>query len=51
MRIAAKQFYYQNNSQEYQKSLRWIKRKAQGRKSRVAQVLREMLVRSEKLAQ
>ncbi|MGV2332583.1 MAG UNVERIFIED_CONTAM: hypothetical protein MIK85_25090, partial [Klebsiella quasipneumoniae] len=49
LRIAAKQFYYHNNTPAYQQSLRAIQRKAENRKSRVAHVLREMLVKSEKL--
>ncbi|MEJ3720586.1 glycosyltransferase [Paenibacillus polymyxa] len=49
LRIAAKQFYYHNNTPAYQQSLRVIKKKAENRKSRVAHVLREMLVKSEKL--
>ncbi|AZH27577.1 glycosyltransferase [Paenibacillus sp. M-152] len=49
LRIAAKQFYYHNNTPAYQQSLRAIKKKAENRKSRVAHVLREMLVKSEKL--
>ncbi|WP_058831125.1 glycosyltransferase [Paenibacillus polymyxa] len=49
LRIAAKQFYYQNNNPAYQQALRVIKKKAENRKSRVAHVLREMLVKSEKL--
>ncbi|WP_307589690.1 glycosyltransferase family 2 protein [Paenibacillus wynnii] len=51
LRIAAKQFYQQNNTQAHQKSLRWIKKKATGRKSHVAHVLREMLLKSEKLVE
>ncbi|WP_379128513.1 glycosyltransferase family 2 protein [Paenibacillus sp. sgz500958] len=49
LRIGAKQFYQQNNTQAHQKSLLWIKKKAAGRKSHVAHVLREMVQRSEKL--
>ncbi|TQR96791.1 glycosyltransferase [Paenibacillus ottowii] len=49
LRMAAKQFYYHNNTPAYQQSLQVIKKKAEHRKSRVAQVLREMLVKSERL--
>ncbi|NEU26495.1 glycosyltransferase [Paenibacillus polymyxa] len=49
LRMAAKQFYYHNNTPAYQQSLRVIKKKAEHRKSRVAHVLREMLVKSERL--
>ncbi|MEB4783483.1 glycosyltransferase [Paenibacillus jamilae] len=49
LRIAAKQFYYHNNTPSYQQSLRAIQKKAENRKSRVARVLREMLVKSGKL--
>lgn len=49
MQIAAKQFCNQDNTLKHQNSLRRIEKKARGRKSRVAHVLREMLVKSEKL--
>ncbi|MDP1512172.1 glycosyltransferase [Paenibacillus ottowii] len=51
LRMAAKQFYYHNNTPAYQQSLRVIKKKAENRKSRVAHVLREMLVKSERLVE
>jgi glycosyltransferase involved in cell wall biosynthesis len=51
LRISAKQFFQQNNIQAYKKSLRWIKKKTKNRKSRVAHVLREMLLKSEKLVE
>ncbi|WP_410515033.1 glycosyltransferase family 2 protein [Paenibacillus sp. BR2-3] len=51
LRIAAKQFYKQNNTLTYKKSLRWINKKAKGRNSQVAHVLREMLLKSEKLVE
>ncbi|QDY85081.1 glycosyltransferase [Paenibacillus polymyxa] len=51
LRMAAKQFYYHNNTPAYQQSLRMIKKKAEHRKSRVAHVLREMLVKSERLVE
>jgi glycosyltransferase involved in cell wall biosynthesis len=51
LRIAAKQFFQQKNIQAYKKSLQLIKMKTINRKSRVAHVLREMLQRSEKLAE
>ncbi|RXZ82072.1 glycosyltransferase [Paenibacillaceae bacterium] len=49
LRIAARRFYKQNNTLAYKRSLRWIKRKAKGRKSRVARVLRGMVLKTEKL--
>lgn len=51
LRITAKHFYQQNNTEAYKKSLRWIKEKTKNRKSRVAHVLREMLLKSEKLVE
>ncbi|OKP69272.1 glycosyl transferase [Paenibacillus sp. P3E] len=51
LRIAAKKFYYQNNLLKRQRSLRRIEKKARGRKSQVAHVLREMLVKTQKLGQ
>jgi hypothetical protein len=51
LRIAAKQFYDQSHTHAYKKSLHLIKRKAANRKSRVAHVLRDMLVKSEKLVE
>ncbi|MFK4438642.1 glycosyltransferase involved in cell wall biosynthesis [Paenibacillus sp. RC73] len=51
LRIAAKQFYYQNHTHAYKKSLRWIKKKAKSGKSRVAHVLRDMVLKSEKLVE
>lgn len=50
LRIAAKQFYHGTHTMAYQQSLSRINRKARGRKSRVAHVLREMLLKAEKLA-
>lgn len=51
LRIAAKQFFDPKNTPAYQKSLHLIQRKAANRKSRVAHVLREMLLKSEKLVE
>jgi glycosyltransferase involved in cell wall biosynthesis len=51
LRIAAKQFYDQSHTHAYKKSLHLIKKKAENRKSRVAHVLRDMLVKSEKLVE
>ncbi len=51
LRMAAKQFVRPNHTHAYKKSLRWIKKKAKGRKSRVAQVLRDMVLKSEKLVE
>jgi glycosyltransferase involved in cell wall biosynthesis len=51
LRISAKQFFKQKNTQAYKKSLRWIKKKTKNRKSRVTLVLREILLKSEKLAE
>lgn len=51
LRIAAKQFMYPNDAETYKKSLRIIKQKAKGRKSRVAGVLQDMIQRSENLAE
>jgi hypothetical protein len=49
LQISAKQFFQQNNTHAHKKSLRWIKKKAKNSKSRAATVLREMLLKSEKL--
>jgi glycosyltransferase involved in cell wall biosynthesis len=49
IRIAAKQFFQQNNIQAYKQTLGWIRKKTKNRRSRVAHVLRDMLLRSEKL--
>lgn len=49
LQISAKQFFQQNNTHAHKKSLRWIKKKAKNSKSRVSTVLREMLLKSEKL--
>ncbi|WP_313636583.1 glycosyltransferase [Paenibacillus sp. FSL K6-0276] len=51
LRISAKQFYEPNDTATYQKSLRRINAKVKRRKSRVAHVLREMLVKAEKLVE
>lgn len=51
LRLAAEQFFYQKNTPAYQESLYLIKKKAANRKSRVAHVLREMLLKCEKLVQ
>ncbi|MBP1963156.1 glycosyltransferase family 2 protein [Paenibacillus aceris] len=48
LQLTAKHFYQQNNTQAYKRSLQWIKKKAKNRKSRVARVLRKMLLKSEK---
>ncbi|MCC3374509.1 glycosyltransferase family 2 protein [Cohnella sp. REN36] len=49
LRLAARQFYQQKPAHVYQRSLRWIQRKARYRKSPVAHLLRDMLARSERL--
>ncbi|TKH44632.1 glycosyl transferase [Paenibacillus terrae] len=51
LRMAARQFVQPNHTHAYKKSLRWIKKNAEGRKSRVAQVLRDMVLKSEKLVE
>lgn len=51
LRIAAKQFLLQSDAEAYKKSLAKIQRRAAGRKSRVARVLRDMVQRSEKLVE
>lgn len=51
LRLSAKQFCEPSINPNYQKSIRWISKKAKGRKSRVARVLQEMLVKSEKLVE
>ncbi|WP_338539595.1 glycosyltransferase family 2 protein [Paenibacillus tundrae] len=47
LRIAAKQFLLQNDTEAYKKSLAKIQRRARGRKSRVARVLRDIVQRAE----
>lgn len=47
IRIVAKHFYDPNHALAHKKSLQRIKRKARGRRSRVARVLQEMLAKSE----
>jgi len=51
LRIAAKQLYEPNDTAVYQESLRRISVKVKRRKSRVARVLREILVKAEKLGE
>ncbi|GAB1159188.1 hypothetical protein YWY31_52130 [Paenibacillus illinoisensis] len=51
LRIAAKQFLLQSDVEAYKKSLAKIQRRAAGRKSKVARVLRDMVQRSEKLVE
>lgn len=49
LRMAAKQFCHGGHTMAYRQSLSRISRSARGRKSRVAHVLREMLVKAEQL--
>lgn len=51
LRIAAKQLYEPKDTAVYQESLRRISVKVKRRKSRVARVLREILVKAEKLGE
>lgn len=50
LRLAARQYYLQRNSEGYKASLRRIRKKTQHRKSEVARILQVILDRSEKLA-
>ncbi|MCM3172340.1 MULTISPECIES: glycosyltransferase family 2 protein [unclassified Paenibacillus] len=49
LRIAAKQFVIQADAQAYKKTLARIQRRANGRKSRTARVLRDMVQRAERI--
>ncbi|GAA3412466.1 glycosyltransferase family 2 protein [Paenibacillus hodogayensis] len=51
LRMAAKQFFQPNNTPAYKKTLQKIKKESMNRKSRVAHVLREMVLKSEKLVE
>lgn len=51
LRLAAKQFYQPKATDAYKRSLQWIRRRTTNRQSHVANVLRDMLARSEKLAE
>jgi glycosyltransferase involved in cell wall biosynthesis len=50
LRMSAKRFIQQGDAEAYKRSIRSFQRKARHRKSRVAQVLRDMLTRAEQLA-